>query len=217
MTDLRSQYLDRIAETESRIARACEKAQRDIDEITLVAVSKTKSSQEVDAIFSAGLKHFGENKAQELIEKSQACNQEIIWHFIGNIQTNKLKKIAQYASVIHSVDSRKQLEIISNVEKSSEIFLQLSCDGNPSRGGVVVEEIKELYKYSQELNVDVTGIMVVPPIQEDPKQHFINAQHLSEELGLTKLSMGMSHDFETAIECGSTIIRVGSALFGARS
>lgn len=217
MTNLVEQYTERIAEIHNRIEIACGKASRDINEITLVAVSKTKSVQEVDTMFSAGLKDFGENKAQEMLEKYQVCKSEIVWHFIGNIQTNKLKKISNVASIIHSVDSKKQLDIISKSEKSPEVLLQLSGDGDPTRGGVVQDEIVDLHKYAQEMNVNVTGLMIVPPLEVSPEQHFLAARDLAEELGLQRLSMGMSHDFETAIECGSTLIRVGSALFGERN
>ena len=216
MTELKEKYLQRISEIEKQITQACEKSNRDRDEVTLVAISKTKSAEEVNAMFNAGIKNFGENKYQELQEKSKECPKDITWHFVGNIQSNKLKKIAEHAHMIHSVDSKKQLDILASITAPVKILFQLSGDGNTNRGGAQENDLRQLYSYAKEIRINIDGIMIVPPADQDPRPYFLNASNLAKDLGLQTLSMGMSHDFETAIECGSTIIRVGTALFGTR-
>lgn len=216
MTDLRVSYLEQISKVEARMAQACRKVNRNVNDITLVAVSKTKSVEEVSTMAAAGIKVFGENKAQELIEKSTVCSSDLQWHFIGKIQTNKLKKIASRSHMIHSVDSIKQLEILSNIENPPELLLQLSSDGDPTRGGVIDKELPNLLAKANTLNLNVVGLMHVPPVGADARQHFKNAKQVCDDLGLSVLSIGMSNDYEIAIECGATIIRVGSALFGDR-
>ncbi|MDO4869966.1 MAG: YggS family pyridoxal phosphate-dependent enzyme [Bacillota bacterium] len=215
-----------------RINKAAEACQRDADEITLVAVSKTRSPEEINIAIDAGVTDIGENKVQEITEKFDAIK-PVRWHLIGHLQTNKVKYIIDKVDMIHSVDSMKLAKEIDKRakahEKTMDILVQINPAQEESKFGVSIDEAGDLVKEILENceNIRIRGLMSVAPIAEDPrdvKPYFDGVKAKYDELAKIEhpnldfkyLSMGMSHDFEVAIEAGSNLVRVGSAIFGER-
>ncbi|MFC6267581.1 YggS family pyridoxal phosphate-dependent enzyme [Frigoriflavimonas asaccharolytica] len=199
-------------------------------DVTLVAVSKTHPSEIIQEIYDEGQRVFGENKVQELVEKQEILPKDIEWHLIGHLQTNKVKYIAAFVDTIQSVDSEKILkEINKEAAKNNrkiKILLQVKIAEEDSKYGLTLDEAKILFteiinnKYSF---VAFSGLMGMATFTDDTqqlKQEFSVLQNLFNDLNLNKtehtLSMGMSGDYETAIECGANSVRVGSAIFGSR-
>lgn len=191
----------------------------------VVAVSKTRPISAIQAKIEDGFSHFGENRAQELTEKAQA-NLPVTWHFIGNIQTNKLKEIVQAASWIHSVDSLKQLTLIekyaAQFHKEIHVLIQLNLTQEAQKGGVSPTELEALIQSAQDLtHVKLKGLMVMGPSDADPvktEASFKLAQSIFDQNKkshpeMTELSMGMSHDYDLAYRYGSTCFRLGTILF----
>ncbi len=203
------EVLDRIAESAASVGKSP-------DDIDLVAISKTQSSETIKDLYDLGVKNFGENKAQELAEKQAQLDCDISWHFVGKIQSNKLKKVAQCVDLIQSVDSTKQIDILSSLDGSPDILIQLSADGDPARGGVLTENFGQLYEYALKSSINVKGIMHVPPLEMDPQKCFDLAKSVAEQWNLETISMGMTGDYELAIRHGATMIRLGNAIFGTR-
>jgi PLP dependent protein len=226
-----------IAENIKKIRELIEKkaseSNRNSSDIRLIAVSKNFSKNEVIAAFNEGLRNFGENKAQELISKYDELvnlNDEICWHFIGVLQRNKVRFAVQTAEYIHSVDSlllaseiNKRAEKLNKIQK---ILLEINTSGEESKSGLTEEsEINDLYKYCLELpNIKPVGLMTIAPYTDDKnivRQSFKYLRNLKDELNagennLKELSMGMTNDFEIAIEEGATMLRIGTAIFGER-
>jgi PLP dependent protein len=208
-----------------RALHAARLTRRSADDITLIAVSKTRPSQMVTAAHQAGQLHFGENYAQELRDKAREIP-KVHWHFIGRIQTNKVRYIAPVAYRIHTLETLRQAEALSRRAPSTlHCLVSVNIGGEDSKSGVepakVIERCIEL---NQVPKIEVTGLMCMPPYTEDPEDtapFFQEMAHLAEQgrargLSLHELSMGMSHDFEVAIRYGATWIRVGTAIFGPR-
>ena len=199
-------------------------------DVQLVAVSKTHSVEEIQEIYDEGQRVFGENKVQELVEKYELLPKDIQWHLIGHLQTNKVRYIASFVDTIQSVDSSKILkEINKEAEKNDrkiKILLQVKIAEEDSKYGLSIEEAKVIYQGIKENIypfVIFSGLMGMATFTEDTdqlKQEFSILEDLFDELNLDKtkhtLSMGMSGDYETAIECGANSVRVGSAIFGSR-
>ena len=214
-----------VASVQDRADQAAKSAGRDPSEITLIAVTKTYPVSDVQILSSLGLNHFGENRDSEGAQKAEIV--EGAWHFQGQIQSKKLKSIASWASVIHSLDNLEHLQKLSNVLKSSEkkmsVFLQLSLDGDINRGGVRASLLGPLADFvSNDPWMNLMGLMCVPPVEANIDQAFtsIASAHqsfLSDYPEAIYLSAGMSSDFETAITYGATHIRVGSEILGQRS
>ncbi len=213
-----------------RIERKCVEANRDSREIKLIAVSKTFGTDYIEEVFDEGLKEFGENKAQELSAKYEQLGDKITWHFIGHLQRNKVRFVVPAASYIHSIDS---LQLASEVNKAAakinkvqKILLQVKTSEEESKFGIQsVSELFDLAKYCGEYsNIQVEGLMTIAPFTEDVnqiRQSFKQLRKLKDDLnsegfGLKELSMGMTSDFEIAIEEGATMLRIGSAIFGER-
>lgn len=215
---------------EAKIDQACVRSGRKRSEITLVAVSKTYSISVIENAISAGLKHFGENKAQEFSQKTLAIESPIFWHFIGHLQTNKVKYIIDKAELIHSVDSIKLAAEIqkraAKINKVQNILIEVNTSGEESKFGLSdYSEVSEIADYCRGAeNLNLKGLMTMAPYTDDEfviRNSFGTLRKLKDELNandfnLTELSMGMSNDFELAIEEGATIVRVGTALFGER-
>lgn len=199
--------------------------------VQLVAVSKTHPKEMIQQVYDLGQRVFGENKVQELIEKQPQLPQDIQWHLIGHLQTNKVKYIAPFIDTIQSVDSEKILiEINKQAEKSNrkiKVLLQVKIAEEETKYGFEIHELKELYldylngKFP---NVIVSGLMGMATFTEDKKQvrkEFTFLKHLFDQLSLQQnletLSMGMSDDYSLAIECGANSVRIGSAIFGHRN
>jgi pyridoxal phosphate enzyme (YggS family) len=225
---LMSEFQERLDEIKGRIVAACERAGRSIEEVTLVAVSKTYGPECVREAAECGLTIFGENRVQELQSKVGMCPSNLEWHLIGTLQSNKVKQVVNLVSMIHSVDSLKLLEEIeSRTGKMMPVLLQVNISGEASKSGMKPEEVAAVVEAANQMkHVEVHGLMTIPPFTvepEDARKHFIALRELRDrvqaETGtpLPELSMGMSSDFEVAIEEGATYIRVGSSLFGKRN
>lgn len=194
----------------------------------IVAVSKTFDCEAIQKVFNQGFRHFGENKVQELILK-QNCNKEIIWHFIGHLQSNKVKEVVKITQWIDSVDSIKLLNLIQKecmkLDKSMNILLQVKLTSEETKSGLDPNQLDQVINYAKELkNINLKGLMIIGPNTEDIgkiKQVFKQAHDLFIETHkkhpeISELSMGMSHDYKIAYEEGSTMFRIGSLLFGQR-
>jgi pyridoxal phosphate enzyme (YggS family) len=191
-------------------------------EVTLIVVTKTYPVSDVKILRDLGVENFGENRNEEGLLKS--ADVPARWHYQGEIQSRKLRDIAGWADVIHSLDSQRHIEKLSAVaNKTIEVFLQLSLDGDPARGGAVESELSSLADSIQSLpNLQLTGLMCVPPLHSDPRIAFseiaqIHRRFTEKYPSAPYLSAGMSGDFEVAIEYGATHIRVGSSILGSRT
>lgn len=221
---------ENINKLQQKIGEICEKCGRNLQEITLIAVSKNNPISAIEEVHKSGLFHFGENKAQELRDKSEIKADGIFWHFIGHLQTNKVKYGVKAAEFIHSVDSEKVLEEINKRAgleyKIQKILFEVNTSDESNKFGVKsFETLEKLAKAAKDLpNIDVRGLMTMAPYTDDKKIIRDCFKQLREwkdklnEMGfsLTELSMGMTNDFDIAIEEGSTMIRIGTAIFGER-
>lgn len=221
-----------------RIAAACQRAGRLPSEVTLVAVSKTFPSASVREAIDAGASVFGENRVQEAAAKIAelagiTAERQIQWHLIGHLQSNKARRAVELFDAIHSVDNLKLAERLNTVAeelgKRLPIFIEVNVGGEAAKSGVAPGEVMSLCERTYKLaSLELKGLMCVPPFLDDPeavRPYFRRLRELRETVqrqgivgtGFTELSMGMSNDFEVAIEEGATFVRVGSALFGARA
>ena len=211
---------ENLARVRERIERICMVCHRRTDSVKLVAVSKTQPIQAVVEAFAAGQSEFGENYAQELHEKADALP-EAEWHFIGALQTNKVKMVVGHAALVHTCD---RLSLAKELDKRAaarnvvqRVLLEVNVGREPQKGGVLPEQVDELYAQVRELGaLRCEGLMCIPPAEQDSRPHFRALRELRDRLGLRELSMGMSADYEMAIEEGSTIVRIGTAIFGER-
>ncbi|MCL2760218.1 MAG: YggS family pyridoxal phosphate-dependent enzyme [Desulfuromonadales bacterium] len=215
-----------------RIADAAVAAGRNPNDIKLVAVSKTKPASFIDEAARAGQLVFGENYVQELTEKQNIVKEPIEWHFIGHLQSNKVKYIADIVKMIHSVDKLSLAEEINRqcekINKKCDILIQVNVSGEATKSGTTTAEVISLVKEAAKLpNLQIKGLMTMPPFFDDPdraRPYFKELYTLSKEIeslsvpgvSMKELSMGMSGDFEAAIAEGATLVRVGSAIFGSR-
>ena len=223
---------DNLREVKEKIAEACRRSGRSAEDITLCAVSKTKPEEDILTLYNAGQRDFGENYIQELRQKHDDLPKDIRWHMIGHLQRNKVKYIAEYVSMIHSVDS---IELARTIEKEAAkhdrvipILIEVNIAGEDTKFGVSADEAEALIREISLLpHVQVRGLMTSAPFVEDPEEdriHFRNLAHLSVDIAnknidnvtVDVLSMGMSNDYEVALEEGSTIVRVGTSIFGKR-
>ena len=215
-----------------RIKAACKRAGRDENEVLLIAVSKTRTCSEINEAAKAGAYVFGENKPQELRDKANSLSLLYRWHMIGHLQTNKIKYVIENAGLIHSIDSYKLAEAVNKEAKKrgivADILVQVNIAGEDTKFGVAPEEVETLIRQIALLeNVKIRGLMTVPPFVEDPEDnriHFRNMRQLFidikqkniDNVDMNELSMGMTGDFEVAIEEGATMVRVGTGIFGER-
>ena len=218
--DGRVMELDQI---KARIAAAAEKAGRDPQTITLIAVSKVQPDDRVVAVLDAGQRVFGENYVQEAQGKWpdwQACFPDVQLHMIGPLQSNKAKAAVGLFDAIHTLDrmslAKKLAVQIAEQGRAPQLFVQVNTGDEPQKAGILVDELPGFLAACRDLGLSPEGLMCIPPESEDPVPHFRLLRRLAQENGLPLLSMGMSADFEAAIAEGATHIRVGSAIFGAR-
>ena len=221
--DRASEIAANVAEIEARVAAACVRAGRARGEVLLVAVSKTFTAADVDHALAAGIAEVGENRVQEARDKRPEVSRSARWHLIGHLQSNKAKDAVRLFDVIQTVDSLSLAQKIATAAagagKRQQILLQVNIGREPQKSGADPDETASLARSIGELeNVELRGLMAIPPADdaEGTRRCFRDLRLLRDELGLADLSMGMSEDFETAIEEGSTIIRVGRAIFGSR-
>lgn len=219
-------------EVEAKVQKAAERAGRDPKEITLIAVSKTKPLSDIEELIRIGVREFGENKPQELRDKYEQVSQPVHFHQIGHLQTNKVKYIIDKAVLIHSVDSMHLAEQIQKeAEKrglTAQVLIEVNAAEEETKFGVTVEEAPTLVREISTLpNIKIRGLMTIAPFVEDPEENRpvfrrmkqllldIKSQNI-DNVDMNVLSMGMTNDFEVAIEEGATMVRVGTAIFGAR-
>lgn len=224
---------ENLKKVESNIKTACEKSNRDRNEVTLIAVSKTKPVEMLQEIYDAGVRDFGENKVQEIMEKYEQLPHDIKWHMIGHLQRNKVKYIIDKVCMIHSVDSLRLAEEISRQAVSHQlemaILVEVNIAGEESKFGVqgdaAVQLVEEIAKLP---NLNIRGLMTIAPYvdqPEDNREHFRNLRQLAvdinhkniDNVSMGVLSMGMTGDYMVAIEEGATMVRVGTGIFGIRN
>lgn len=217
---------------EEKIYNVCAKIKRDPKEITILAASKTQPPEKIIQAYECGIRYFGENKVQEGISKIEKLKEylDIHWHLIGGLQTNKAKYAVRYFEVIHSLDRTElAMEIdkrAGKIGKKQECLIEVNF-GEVSKFGIKEEDLFKLFEECLTLeNIKITGLMSIPPYSENPQEarpYFERLRVLKESIEkmynikLPHLSMGMSHDFEVAIEEGATIVRIGTAIFGERN
>jgi len=189
----------------------------------IIAVSKTFKIDHIMPLINHGHQDYGENKVQEATEKWTEIkkeNKNIKLHLIGGLQTNKVRNAIQLFDYIHSLDSKKLADKISYQQKEqnvdSKIFIQVNLGKEEQKSGIPEEELLDFYKYCKNLNLNIIGLMCIPPFNQDSTKYFSRMQELNKKIGLKELSMGMSGDYLNAIKYGSTFVRIGSDIFGQR-
>lgn len=224
---------ENLKNVEENVKKACEKAGRDRKDVTLIAVSKTKPVEMLSTIYNQGVRDFGENKVQEMCDKIEQLPNDIHWHMIGHLQTNKVKYIVGKTALIHSVDS---LHLAKEIEKQAakkdvkvDILVEVNIAEEESKFGIHKEETYELVRQIATLpHVHICGLMTIAPYVENPednRMYFRGIRQLSVDIAnqnidnvdMDILSMGMTGDYMVAIEEGATMVRVGTGIFGARN
>ncbi len=221
---------ENLSEIEDCVSAACHRSGRDIAKVSLIAVSKTWSVEHVQKAVDAGQKILGENKLQEGQDKIPVMSPDIEWHYIGGLQRNKVRKVLGLFHVVHSLDSLKLVRytdgVASDMGVTPRVLLQVNIGDEESKGGFSADQLIENFTDIKELqNIKVAGLMCIPPAVSESEQArvwFSKVRELRNELEkkhdiqLPELSMGMSGDFEVAIEEGATMVRVGTSIFGSR-
>jgi pyridoxal phosphate enzyme (YggS family) len=221
---------NRWAEINRRLDAACARVGREPDTVQVMAVSKTRQPDEIRDVAALGIETFGENKVQEARAKIPLCSGRLHWHLIGHLQSNKAREAVQLFEMIHAVDSLRLLEILDRAAgeegRQLSVCLEVNVSGERSKFGMAPEAVLETLRGAERLfKVKVVGLMTIPPVAEDPEEArpFFRAlrelrDRMQDQTGspLPELSMGMSQDFEVAVEEGATWIRVGTLLFGPR-
>tara|TARA_A100000164_G_scaffold306779_1_gene283353 strand:+ start:644 stop:1297 length:654 start_codon:yes stop_codon:yes gene_type:complete len=209
----------------NKLENSLQIAGRRSEDIKLIAVSKKKPIPDIQSVIDEGHLLFGENQIQEIEKKwpeLKKLNSNIELHFIGSIQSRKVESIHQNCEVIHSIDRIKVVKLFAEIENLKNVrrkyFIQINTGNEPQKSGVMLSEANQFITESIEsYNLNIIGLMSIPPINEDPKTHFLTLADMAKNFNLSSLSMGMSNDFETALECGATHIRVGTKIFGERN
>ena len=224
---------EQIGEIKARMEEACKRAGRNPEDVRLIAVSKTKPAQMVLEAYEAGMRDFGENKVQEILEKKPVLPQDIRWHMIGHLQRNKVHQVLGQAVLIHSVDS---LRLANQIEAEAakkgieaDILLEINVAREESKFGFFLEDAESAIRTIRQLpHIHIRGLMTIAPFVDNPEENrgiFQKLYQFSVDIAsknidnvtMDELSMGMSNDFEVAIEEGATMVRVGTSIFGARS
>ena len=215
-----SQYTDFLKNFETAVLQS----KRHLEEIELIAVSKRQSIDNILSVINEGQMSFGENQLQEINKKwplIKDVNQKLKLHFIGSIQSKKLQNIINHCDVIHTIDREKLIQIISKLDKDTllgkSFFIQINTGNEPQKSGINLNYAEEFFQLCRNQNINIDGLMCLPPENEEPDKHFEILQSLANNNHIKNLSMGMSNDYAVAIKYGSTHIRVGSAIFGKRN
>lgn len=222
-----------LRSVQEKIENACKKSGRCPEDVTLIAVSKTKPPVMLDEVYGLGIRQFGENKVQELTDKYEQLPKDISWHMIGHLQRNKVKYLIGKTTLIHSVDS---FRLAQEIEKEAarkncciDILIEVNMAAEESKFGVSPEEVLPLVEQIADFrHIHIKGLMTIAPFVENPEEnriHFANLRKLSvdiaakniDNVSMRILSMGMTNDYEVAIEEGATIVRVGTGIFGERN
>ena len=224
--------IENLKKVEDKITAACLRAGRAREDVTLIAVSKTKPENMVEEAYSVGQRDFGENKVQEICRKIEVLPQDIRWHMIGHLQRNKVRQVVGKACMIHSVDSLRLAEAISQEAVKQDrivpVLIEVNVAQEESKFGVTAEETIALIEAAAKLpHISIRGLMTIAPFVEDPEENrpiFRKLKQLSVDIAakninnvtMSVLSMGMTNDYEVAIEEGATMVRVGTGIFGER-
>lgn len=214
-----------LTQIRNKISNCSKSAERNPEDVSLVVVSKNFSSDQIRPVLEEGARIFGENRVQEAQKKWPELHQDfddVQLHLIGPLQSNKVAAAVGLFDVIHTIDREKIAAAISGEikkqKKAIQLFVQVNTGGEDQKAGVLPNEVTEFVNLCRDkYKLDITGLMCIPPFDENPGPHFALLRKLAGECGCRFLSMGMSADFETAIEFGSTHVRIGSAIFGPRS
>ena len=209
----------------SSLEASLKNANRNSQDVELVAVSKKKSVTDIQEVIDEGHLSFGENQIQEIESKwpdLKKLNSSINLHFIGSIQSRKVEQIHKHCEVIHSIDRKKIVKKFAELEASVDVkrkyFIQINTGNELQKSGVLFDEADEFVSdCKSSYNLNIVGLMCLPPIDEDPRNHFSKLADLAKKFNLNCLSMGMSGDYKVALECGATHIRIGTHIFGERS
>ena len=221
MSDRKAEIARNLQEVKERIIGAAKSVNRDPNEIELIVVTKTFPISDIEILRELGETNFGENRDQEAGPKAEIIS--ATWHFQGQIQSNKIKSICQWADVIHSISSEKEILKFAQSERKHQVFLQVSLDGQVGRGGAHPADLAQLADLVNESNnLELLGLMAVAPLGVEPMKAFADLAQINQgfagQFPNSKfLSAGMSGDFEAAIKYGATHIRVGSSILGSRS
>lgn len=224
---------ENIKLVEENIKKACEKVGRDVNEVTLIAVSKTKPYTAIEEALPTGVKDYGENKVQELCDKYEILPKDIKWHMIGHLQRNKVKYLVGKASLIHSVDSIRLAEQIekeyAKADEIANILIEVNMAQEESKFGITSEETEQLVREIAKFpHIRIKGLMTIAPYTDNPESnrvYFRNMKKLSvdienkniDNVSMSILSMGMTGDYQVAVEEGATLVRVGTGIFGERN
>lgn len=224
---------ENIKLVEENIKKACEKVGRDVNEVTLIAVSKTKPYTAIEEALPTGVKDYGENKVQELCDKYEILPKDIKWHMIGHLQRNKVKYLVGKASLIHSVDSIRLAEQIekeyAKADEIANILIEVNMAQEESKFGITSEETEQLVREIAKFpHIRIKGLMTIAPYTDNPESnrvYFRNMKKLSvdienkniDNVSMSVLSMGMTGDYQVAVEEGATLVRVGTRIFGERN
>lgn len=224
---------DNLQLVNDKINNACKRSGRSRDEVTLIAVSKTKPLADIEELIQLGTTEFGENKVQELVDKFENVSTPVRWHLIGHLQTNKVKYIVDKTCLIHSVDS---LKLANEIQKEAmkkgvtvDILVQVNVANEATKFGLETRDVIQLiYDISKLSNVKIKGLMTIAPFVENPEDNRVYFRELKQlsldiksknidNVDMSILSMGMTNDYEVAIEEGATMVRVGTGIFGERN
>ena len=224
---------ENLIAVEEKIREACARAGRNREDVTLICVTKTKPVEMLEEAYAAGQRNFGENKVQEICLKAPQLPEDIRWHMIGHLQRNKVKQVMDKAFMIHSVDNLRLAETISReaVKRNMvmPILIEVNAAGEESKFGIALEETEQLVRQAAALpGLQIAGLMTIAPYTEDPESNRLYFRQLRElsvdikskcidNVTMDHLSMGMTGDYQVAIEEGATLIRVGTGIFGERN
>ena len=224
---------ENIKLVEENIKKACEKVGRDVNEVTLIAVSKTKPYTAIEEALPTGVRDYGENKVQELCDKYEILPKDIKWHMIGHLQRNKVKYLVGKANLIHSVDSIRLAEQIekeyAKTDEIANILIEVNMAQEESKFGITSEETEQLVREIAKFpHIRIKGLMTIAPYTDNPESnrvYFRNMKKLSvdienkniDNVSMSVLSMGMTGDYQVAVEEGATLVRVGTGIFGERN
>jgi PLP dependent protein len=213
----------RVSEVHERIAAAARASGREASEITTIVVTKFHPAQLVRDLFALGIRHVGENRHQEAVAKhAELAELDLTWHFIGQLQSNKARAVAEYARVIHSVDRPSLVSALANQDREVDVFLEINLTDIPGRGGVMPGDLESLCEAVLQVpQLNLRGVMAVAPVDEEPAPAFDRVLGYAARVralapGARDLSIGMSGDFEAAIARGATHLRIGTAITGKR-
>jgi pyridoxal phosphate enzyme (YggS family) len=214
---------ERLAAVRETIARAGKKASRDLADIRLIAISKTHDAYAIRPLIAAGQRVFGENRVQEAQEKWLTLRSEapdIELHLVGQLQSNKAEEAVALFDAIHGIDRlslvKALAKAIAKTDRRPRLFIQVNIGEEEQKGGCAIDDVPDLLEKAGASGLEIAGLMCIPPQGVEPAPYFAMLAKLADDNGIPLLSMGMSSDYETAVMCGATHVRVGTALFGAR-